>query len=356
MSNLTIDLFSKEGAQKAASLLANGNIVALPTDTVPGLFGCASFATTANMLSDLKGSAPDKVYSWHLANLSTLRSLTPQLPAGLHPWLLETLERQSTVLLPSNFVAIPEQLDWPFDKTGFRLPLHADFQAVAELCPAPLLGTSINNSGASPLSGGELIEWLIANDIHHAAQLVDCEPNATPSNIIDLFPEPAMLRGDDAALDNIGLSILVVCTGNTCRSPLGAELLKSEISSSWGVSLDKLQDFGWRIESAGTFALADQACSDNSQNVAQQLGLELSAHLSQPLAVALEDQWDLILGMSNNHLAALPKNSPAALFSHSENEISDPFGSELAIYQQTGAELLAAAQQWVAELSRWPER
>ena len=356
MSNLAFDLFTPDGIQTATSLLANGDVIALPTDTVAGLVVAADSVGGAAKLSVLKGSDGAKAYSWHIGSLQILQRLSPNLPAGIHPWLLESLQQQCTVLLPSSMFAIPSTIDWQSQKVGLRWPQNIDFQNVAEEYGMPLLATSVNDSGQPPMVGEELIGWLEQKKIPYAMQLLDSSLDGKASSVVDVLPTPKVLRGDPAKSKDIGLSILMLCTGNTCRSPLAAEILKTAIASSWQVSPEDLSDFGFVIESAGTFALEGQGISENSKLVGNEIGLDLSSHKTQSLKTALNKPWDIILAMGANHLAALPSKSPAALFDLSGQDISDPMGGDIEQYRDTRDRLQEAAQLWVSELSSWPER
>ena len=59
-------------------------------------------------------------------------------------------------------------------------------------------------------------------------------------------------------------SILIVCTGNICRSPLGERYLRNALP-------DK------KIDSAGTRALVDHEADSAAQRIAQQNGLSLES-------------------------------------------------------------------------------
>ena len=89
-------------------------------------------------------------------------------------------------------------------------------------------------------------------------------------------------------------TILFVCTGNTCRSPL-AEVITRQA----------LEDRGWdhvRVESAGTSAAWDAPASEGSLDAAARIGLDLSGHRSQPVMRELIDRADIILGMTRSHV------------------------------------------------------
>ncbi|MBC8370609.1 MAG: Sua5/YciO/YrdC/YwlC family protein [Planctomycetes bacterium] len=356
MSNLAFDLYTDDGIQAAASALTAGEVIAIPTDTVPGLAVSATAAAGSKKLADLKGNNHAKPFSWHIAQLKTLQALSPNLPAGIHPWLIEKLQQKCTVLLPSKFFALPSAADWQFDKLGLRWPQNIDFQRLCQNLDSPLLATSINDSTSPPIFGDDLVSWLEQRNVPYALQILDCPPHSPASTIIDVYPHPKLLRGELVDFDEIGLSILVVCSGNTCRSPLAAALLEAEIASSWQVSPEQLRNFGFDIQSAGTFAIDGQSISENSLAVAAENGIDLSSHQAQSLASANEHTWDIVLGMSHNHLNAIPPEIPAALFDHSSGEIADPFGGDIDCYRATYNQLQTAAQQWVKELSAWPQR
>jgi protein-tyrosine-phosphatase len=65
--------------------------------------------------------------------------------------------------------------------------------------------------------------------------------------------------------------ILLVCTGNTCRSPLAEVLLRARLKGH--ATLETLT-----VESAGTAAWGGSPASEGSYLVALERGLDLSAH------------------------------------------------------------------------------
>ena len=59
-----------------------------------------------------------------------------------------------------------------------------------------------------------------------------------------------------------GYIALVVCTGNTCRSPMGEALLKQEFTKKLGCEISELQQRGVVVLSAGV-AVAAQEMKSN---------------------------------------------------------------------------------------------
>ena len=132
--------------------------------------------------------------------------------------------------------------------------------------------------------------------------------------------------------------LLVICTGNTCRSPMAAKLLEHSFSAE-SSSLNKLT-----IKSAGISALLGSPASGNSIAVLKKVNIDLSQHQSQPLTQNLIDRAFAILGMTSSHLEALSFNGFTNLPEHvylfrefiesgKQSQIPDPFGQDFDAYQ-----------------------
>lgn len=133
--------------------------------------------------------------------------------------------------------------------------------------------------------------------------------------------------------------ILIVCTANICRSPVGEALLQ-----------DRLQKRGltqWTVGSAGTWALWLGGASQFSIDVCQKMGLDISGHRSRMVDEMLLDQADLVLCMEAGHVEALQAEftdhaNKIYLLSEMVGEsysVHDPYGEPLAMYQRMGDEL-----------------
>lgn len=354
-----LDPGSAEDRGRLAAWLAAGRIVALPTETVPGLatlIGAEGAAVAASRLADLKRAPLDKPAALHLPDLESLRRLLPSLPPGLPQWLMRHLPGPWTVLMPTAWASLPPSLGWKWPQFGVRVPRSPAFEACARAAGGPLLLTSINVHGQQPLSGTELEQWLADHGVPFAF-----DPrrigSGQPSRIVSFDPLPRLVRGEASPAElRPGLRVLVVCSGNICRSPLAGAILRQELAAAWGVKEKELRGLGWTVESAGSFAMPGADASEHSVTAAREIGLDLRTHRARTLPQAMAGAtWDLVLGMGRSHLAALASlGVQAELFDPSGAEVSDPFGADLAAYRQAREHLQRAAQERVEALSRWP--
>jgi protein-tyrosine phosphatase len=97
--------------------------------------------------------------------------------------------------------------------------------------------------------------------------------------------------------------VLVVCTGNLCRSPLAAALLERELDRT-GVKA--------AVSSAGTAAPLLSTPDKRLLRTAGEHGLDLSAHRSRMLSPAILDEADLVLVMTAEHRRQVEALWPAA--------------------------------------------
>ncbi len=353
--------FDPDRAEECARLgawLAGGGVAALPTDTVPGLAALAGpggAPVAVARLAALKAAPADKPCALHLADLQACARLAPSLPPGLPRWLRARLPGPWTVLLPARWLALAPALDWHWPLVGLRVPHSARFSACARAAGGPLLMTSINRHGAAPLTHQALADWLAERRVPAAFDPAR-EEIGSASRVVAFDPLPRALRGEIGAANlRPGMRVLVVCSGNICRSPLAAAILKQEIAAAWGVRERDLPTLGWTVDSAGTFAMPGAEASEHSVAAAREIGLDLRGHRARSVTQALAGaRYDLVLGMGSNHLAALAEHGvQAELFDLAQREVADPFGSDLAAYLQTREHLQRTAQARVEAWSRW---
>ncbi|MCU0311514.1 MAG: hypothetical protein MUE36_11300 [Acidimicrobiales bacterium] len=99
------------------------------------------------------------------------------------------------------------------------------------------------------------------------------------------------------------IDVLMVCSGNTCRSPMAMVLLAHHLGAA-GVSA--------RVHSAGTLGWGGPATA-NSVAVMAERGLDLSGHESRRLDAGLVVGADLVLGMTRDHVSGVLIHDPTAV-------------------------------------------
>ncbi len=343
-----------EHSAEMAARLAAGEVVALPTDTVPGLAARLDLPEAIEALRALKGSSDTRPYSWHLPSLRAIKPKSGCLPAGLPAWLPQVLPSGVTVVLPSHWLTLPCEWSWP--AVGLRLPAHEGFYSVAEICGGPLAMTSINDAGEPPLQGQAAVTWAQEHGLA-VAGIEEPDANAEKrqaSSVLRVSPEWEWLRNPrEEPFPRPGKRILVLCSGNICRSPVAEGLFRRDIAKSWGVEESVLSALGWEIRSAGTLALSGGPASEHSVSVASARGVDLADHQSWSLQEALEQEWDLILGMGPQHLQGLSSKHALSLLSPQGQAIADPFGGSLQDYEQMAQEVEESVAMWVRKWSAW---
>lgn len=128
--------------------------------------------------------------------------------------------------------------------------------------------------------------------------------------------------------------ILMVCTGNTCRSPMAAAI--AEKYMPWA-----------EVLSAGTATVAGLPASIGAMDAMQKMGLSIDDHASRPLNRYLLEEADLVLTMTEEHKAAILNFMPETAdkvftlgeFAGTAVTIPDPFGGSLEEYLQCAANL-----------------
>ncbi|HBR1718500.1 TPA: protein tyrosine phosphatase [Klebsiella quasipneumoniae subsp. quasipneumoniae] len=142
-------------------------------------------------------------------------------------------------------------------------------------------------------------------------------------------------------------SILIVCTGNICRSPIGERFLKKMLSTK-------------RIDSAGTHALINHPADETAVKISQKNGLSLTEHVGKQFTPEMARDYDLILVMEKKHIETIGKLAPEArgktmLYGHwlDGREIPDPYRKSEEAFDSVYLLIAQAGRLWVEKLNNY---
>jgi len=144
-------------------------------------------------------------------------------------------------------------------------------------------------------------------------------------------------------------SILVVCVGNICRSPVAAQLLTVKLASARQAIT---------IGSAGIAAMVGKGADPVVVERARRHGLSLEGHTARQFTSDMGMQHSLILVMEPKHRQHILHDTPQLagrimLFDHwtGARGISDPYQRSREFHDVVYERLEEAGAAWVARLT-----
>lgn len=139
--------------------------------------------------------------------------------------------------------------------------------------------------------------------------------------------------------------ILIVCSGNICRSPLAEHILKRQLPDTF-------------IASAGVTAWVGQGADPKAIDVAKRHCLDLSKHAAKQLTIQMCLFADLILVMEEKHIEAVAAIQPLArrklmLLGQwtGQKNIPDPYRKEQVFFDKVYQQIADACTVWAKKLS-----
>ncbi len=327
------DSQQQEAIRAASQALLAGEIVALPTETVYGLAVLRDDVAGHTELVRVKGRPDGKPFTEVLA--------APSDAARLYSPVPDRALRLIEAYWPGPLTLV---LTRPGGSTvGLRCPGHDLTRSILSEVGKPVVMTSANISGEKEATTAAEVQETFSEKI---GTIVDggAAGLGQASTVVG-FDEagcwsilrPGILDEESLARRTSPL-FLFVCTGNTCRSPMAEAIARRLLSDHLKVQPEDLERCGYRLRSAGLFALDGAPASEHARTAAKELGADLSSHKSRRVLVEEVLEAEKVFAMTEGHrdgvLSLIPGGEAAVvLLDPQGNDLGDPYGGSLAEYR-----------------------
>ena len=297
--------------------------------TVGGTVGGAVGGTAENSPESRAGDATDSAVN---VGASMMRRLARKVMPGPVTLIVEVSddERRASQHAMGWSDRVVDEL-YQNGEIGLRCPDHALGRQILASVPDPVVASSANREGQRP-----------PLDADQAAQSV--------GDLVDMVVDGGPCRyGRSSTLARVGgrdgplkltvvrsgtyderylrklmrWTLLLVCSGNTCRSPMAAAVARFMLAERRGLPVDELENAGVRVLSAGTVAAQAAPATPEAIEALRQIGVDLSGHRAQQLDVDLIREADVIYCMTESHRRAVIQMLDSA---RNKTHLLDPTG------------------------------
>ncbi len=323
--------------------LERGEILILPTDTVYGVHAHSRFPATIERVKRIKRITEKRPFVTLYSTVVDIGRWV-LLPEGRdRRAVLDSWPGQVTWVLPARRT-VPRELLGSERTLGIRVPSHPLLRAICTALDDLIISSSANLHGQQPAVSKEDFSDELLSEVD--AVVYQTTPlSGRPSEVKRWTPTgPVVLRARPVENEELkeNLNVLVICSGNTCRSPLAEGILTKSLQEEAPGKIS--------VKSAGILALSGNRATLPAIEVAKKHEIDLTSHRSQTVSREKIEWADIILAMTTDHLGELSTMFPAHsgkmyLYSHfPESEldpdtkdygIPDPYGLNTEAYQET---------------------
>ncbi|HMO13872.1 MAG TPA: L-threonylcarbamoyladenylate synthase [Pirellulaceae bacterium] len=370
MSALVVNLKKSDDPQDvvylAVEAIASGKLVAFPTETVYGVAASALNVDAVERLFEVKGRDITKPFALAVKSLDDCLDYAPDMSPLARRLARRCWPGPVTLVLEINhpdsviyrLPAAVQKLVVSQGCVGFRVPAHPVALNIMRLSAGPLALTSANRSGEPEATAGDQVVQQLGDGVDLVIDDGSCRFGQSSTVLKVGGNQYKILREgvvSEAAIQQMSVfHTLLVCTGNTCRSPMAELLLKQQLADKLSCSIEQLREHRIQVSSAGIAAMPSGRPSPQSVEVLKEKGLDLSSHSSQPVSDHLIRNADLVLTMTNGHRKALLQQWPELhgrtfVLREDQYDVSDPIGHGTDVYR-------ACAEQIEQNLALWIDK